>query len=165
LEVREVCFDDVLHSVSEDWSQFTVGRYIFVRLWVVNTEAVPATVKKWELTFSSGGTNFPATLLDDFSKWHKLIKWEEPGLGFESRVIKEARKTLTQFPVHPFVQGIPSQGWLCFKTNDVPGSGHDHGEIRLCLLDSFGQENWVNAQAPLGCEGEMVNPELPWTDG
>src|SRR4029077_13958146 len=54
-EIREVCFDDVLESVTEDWADFTLERYIFVYVWAVNTESVATAVKDWKLTYLKDG--------------------------------------------------------------------------------------------------------------
>ena len=162
VEIREVCFDDVLDSVTEDLADFTVERYIFVRLWLVNTENVATGVKEWKLTYSKDGKTQVASEVEDFSKWHQHVKWKERTAILNMDVIKEARKPMTSFPSHSLEQGVPSQGWVCFKATGVNGMGGDDGKIELRVVDSFDQEFRVESPAPLACKGTIVNPELPW---
>ena len=77
VEIREVCFDDVMDSLKQDWSGFTLERYIFVRIWVVNTESVATNVKEWKLVYSKEGTPHVTKEIADFSKWRQHVKWSE----------------------------------------------------------------------------------------
>ena len=170
IEIREVCFDQVLESLSPDWSDYTFEIYVFVFLWVVNTTTVPTTVKKWELTLSGDGKTRAAAEVSDFSKWFQHIKRKvrEPYVGSEGYVIAsegyviaEERKTLTVLPAQPFQHGIPCQGWVCFKVYGITHAMLKDTQIQLCIADSFGQEHRTESPAPLACRGSMVNPELP----
>jgi hypothetical protein len=162
VEIREVCFDDFLGSLSEDLADFTVERYIFVYVWVVNTENVATAVKDWKLTYLKGEKSLTASEVRDFSKWHQHVKWKEGGSGFITHAIKESRKGLTPFPSQPLQHGIPLEGWVCFKASGISGRSTDDGSIQLCIADSFGQDYRVESPAPFACKGNMVNPEHPW---
>jgi hypothetical protein len=162
VEIREVCFDDVLQSVANDWSDFTVERYIFVRVWAVNLKNVPTTVKEWKLTYSKDKKVFAASEVSDFSKWRQHVKWKVQGTGFVTGVIQEAHNTLTQFPLQPLQHGVPSEGWVCFKATGVSGMGSNSSTIKLEMENSLGQKYRVNSPAPSGCKGTMTNPDLPW---
>jgi hypothetical protein len=161
-EIREVCFDDFLDSLTADLADFTVERYIFVYVWVVNTENVATAVKDWKLTYLKGDKTLTASEVRDFSKWHQHVEWKERGSGFITHSIKEARNSLTPFPSQPLQRGIPSEGWVCFKATGVSGMGRDDGSIQLCIVDSFGQDYRIESPAPFACKGNMVNPEHPW---
>jgi pyrimidine deaminase RibD-like protein len=163
VEVREVCFDDVLDSVNEDWADFSVERYIFVRVWVVNLESVATVVKEWKLTYTTNKKVIVGCEVTDFSKWRQHVKWKErSGAAPVMHVIKEARNALIPFPSQALQQGIPSEGWVCFKATGVTGTGGDESTIELCLVDSFGWKTLVESPAPLTCKGTMTNPDLPW---
>jgi hypothetical protein len=164
IEIREVCFDDVLESVTEDLADFTVERNIFVRVWIVNKESVATAVKKWSLAYSKDGKTVTASEVTDFSKWHQHVKWKERQSSMTPvmYVIKEARNTLTPFPAQPLLQGIPSEGWVCFKAPGVNGMGNEDGRIELNIVDSFNQKYCGESPAPLACKGTMTNTDLPW---
>jgi hypothetical protein len=160
VEVCEVCFEDVLDSLREDWADFTLERYIFVHIWIVNRENVATAVKEWALTYSMGGKLLAASKVSDFSKWRQHVPWEERGTGFVSGVLKETHNPLIPFPTNVLQQGIPLQGWVCFKATGVSGMSSDGGSIELCILDSFGQTYRIESPAPFACKGKMFNPEL-----
>ena len=164
MEIREVCFDDVLETVTEDLADFTVERYVFVRVWIVNKESVATAVKEWALTYSKDGKTAAASEVTDFSDWHQHVKWkaQQQGVTPVTHVIKEARNALTPFPSQPLLQGIPSEGWVCFKATGVSGMASDDGRIRLCVVDSFDKKYRKKSPAPLACKGIMTNPDLPW---
>ena len=163
IEVREVCFDDVLDSVNEDWADFSVERYIFVRVWAVNLESVATVVKEWKLTYTTNKKVIVGCEVTDFSKWHQHVKWKErSGAAPVMHVIKETRNALIPFPSKVLQQGIPSEGWVCFKVTGVTGTGGDESTIEVCLVDSFGWKTIVGSATPLKCKGTMTNPDLPW---
>jgi hypothetical protein len=116
-------------------------------------------VKEWRLTYRKGGENLSTSVVSDVSKWHQHVKRKERGLGFD--VIKDERNVLTPFPSAPLHQGVPLEGWVCFKASAVKGKGADDGRIELLVVDSFGQEYRVESPAPSACKGDMVNPDVP----
>jgi hypothetical protein len=162
IEIEQVCFGGAEDFVGKDLSDFRVDRYIFAYLWMVNTESVVTTLKQMSLSYSTGGEKVVAFPVSDLSQWFQRIRSEEPGLGFETRTVRHAHKTLTPFPLEPLQQGIPLKGWVCFKASGVLGLGGDEGSIELCVEDSFGKEYCVQKSAPFGCKGVMVDHLDEW---
>jgi hypothetical protein len=161
IEIKQVCFSEEAELEGSDLSDFRVDRYIFVHIWAVNTESVTTSVKQMSLSYSTAGETVAATPVRDLSKWFQRVKSQERGLDFETRVVKQAHKTLTPFSVEPLQQGILLKGWVCFKARGVVGLS-DEGRIDLCVEDSFGKEHHTESSAPFGCEGVMVDHLDGW---
>jgi len=162
IEIRQVCFGGTEDFVGKDLSDFRVERYIFVYVWMVNTESVATSVKQLSLSYSNAGETVDAVPVSDLSKWLQNVKWQESASGFQTHVRKEARNVLTPLPSQPLQQGVPSEGWVCFKASGVIGLGGDDGRIELCVEDSFSKEYLVESSAPFACEGAMVDHLDVW---
>ncbi len=162
IEIEQVCFGGAEDFVGKDLSDFRVDRYIFAHIWMVNTESVVTTLKQMRLNYSSAGEIVVAFQVSDLSQWFQRIRSEEPGLGFETRTVRDAHKTLTPFPLESLQQGIPLKGWVCFKASGVLGLGGDEGSIELCVEDSFGKEYRVKKSAPFACKSVMVDHLDEW---
>ena len=163
IEIAQVCFCAGEDFVGQNLSDFRVDRYIFVHVWMVNTESVTTSLKQLSLRYSNAGETVPAVSVSDFSKWFQRINSEEPGRGFETRLVQTEHRTLTPFPLEPLQQGIPLKGWVCFKASGVMGRADDEaGSIELCVVDSFGKEHRVKSPAPFACKGTMVDNLDVW---
>jgi hypothetical protein len=164
VEIRQVCFDDVLESVTEDWSGYTIELYLFLDLWVVNTKEVPTTIKDWKLTLHGDGKSSQASYVEDISKWrqHIKLKKKETSLGFERYVIQDIHNNLTQFPAQPLTHGIPSEAWVCFVASGVTEAVKKDASVELFVVDSFDKTHKFESHGPWPCKGNMYNPDIPF---
>jgi hypothetical protein len=162
MEIRQVCLDRVLSSITPDWSDYTFDLYIFLQLWIVNKAEVPTTVKAWRLTLSGDGgrQEIPTEQFPDISKWHQHTKVKEEQHGLH--VIKDVREDLVAFPLEPLRQGIAIEGWVCFKAEGVREALLKTAKLRLEIVDSFGRRHAVKTLSPWNCKGDVVNPKMPW---
>lgn len=164
IEIRQVCFDVVLESLTADLSDYTFELYLFLDVWAVNTKEVPTTIKEWKLTLSGAGKTLQASHLTDISKWHQHIKFREKehSLGFLREVIRDIRNNLDSFPAEPLHHGIAAEGWVCFLAHEVNEALKKDASIELSVVDSFGKTHRLKSHGPRPCKGDMVNPDLPF---
>jgi hypothetical protein len=160
LKIRQVCFDRVLSSLTEDFSDYTFDLYFFLDVWAVNEKRAPTTVQDWELTISGNGQEIRSERIPDISKWHQHIKVREVQHGFP--VIRDIRNHLDAFAAVPLQYGLAVEGWLCFVALGIRETLLRSPTIKLTLLDSFGRRHSVRSRGPWPCRGDMVNPEMPW---
>lgn len=64
MEIKQVCFCDAEDFVGKELSDFRVERYIFVYVWMVNTESVATSVKQLSLSYSHTGESVDAVQKD-----------------------------------------------------------------------------------------------------
>ncbi len=160
VELREVGDDKHLVSISTQLDRYTVNFYIFLRVWVVNTNAVPTVPKEWVLNITKGKDKLKAEPVPDFSKWHQHTKVEKEQQGF--KFIEDIREKLPALSNQPLQQGIPSEGWICFLVRDTEDSLLNGSTLHLTLIDSFGRKHPLKANEPWNIKGSMVNPEKLW---
>jgi len=159
MEIRQVCFDRVLASLTPDFSDYTFDLYLFLEVWVVNRKETPTTIKDWKLTVFGNGQKVKTEHLPDFSKWHQHIKVKEKLHGLH--VIRDIRNGLDPFPATPLQHGIAAQGWVCFIAREVREALLKNAVIKLMIVDSFDRSHSIMSRGPWPCKGEMVNPEMP----
>jgi hypothetical protein len=160
MEIRQVCFDRILSSLTPDFSDYTFDLYLFLEVWAANQKEVPTTIKDWKLTVFGDGQKFPTEQLPDISAWHQHIKLKEEQHGFH--VIRDVRNRLDKFPALPLQQGIASQGWVCFIAREMREALLKNVALELLIVDSFGRTHSVMSKGPWPCKGDVVNPQMPW---
>ncbi len=162
IEIRQVCFDRILASLEVDWTDYQIDLYLFLYVWVVNTEEVPTTVKAWNLSVGLDEQNveIEGEQITDFSKWHQHSKVKAVQHGLQ--VVQDIRETVPPFPVRPLQLGIPSEGWVCFVIRKTKESIMEHSTVTLTTTDSFERNYSANSRAPWTCKGDMVNPDMPF---
>jgi len=158
IEIREVCADQILDSLTPDFSDYTVDFYVFLHLWVVNKKEVPTAVKEWNLKVVVDGQSLQAERVTDISKWHQHSKVKVEQHGFT--VIKDIRDNLNDFGNQPLQHGIPAEGWICFVLPGTKGTLLQSATLHLTLIDSFGRKHSLKSLGPWNCKGSMVNPEM-----
>jgi hypothetical protein len=135
MEIRQVCFDRVLASLTPDFSDYTFDLYLFLEVWVVNRKETPTTIKDWKLTVFGNGQKVKTEHLPDFSKWHQHIKVKEKLHGLH--VIRDIRNGLDPFPATPLQHGIAA----------VALQGRD-GESRNAFVAINGWQRGVDSNSP-----------------
>lgn len=160
VEIRQVCFDRALASLTPDFSDYTFNLYLFVEVWVANQKEVLTTVKEWKLTISSNGQKVQTEQLSDISQWHQHIKVKEEQHGFH--VIRDVRNRLEIFSERPLQHGIAAQGWVCFTAREVREALLRNAVLELTIVDSFGRSHSVTSRGPWPCKGDVVNPKMPF---
>lgn len=160
IEIRQLCQNRTLDSLTNDLSGFTVDILVFLYLWVVNTSGVSTTLKSWEVTMTGDHQQVGGSPVYPITQFIQIIKHKELLHGMT--VEKTTRLPLVPvFPSEVFVRGVPLEGWVCFKVSGVGHSFIDNAVVRLTLVDSFGKHHRLESHGPWQCRGEIVNPDLP----
>lgn len=156
VEIHEVCDDKILASI--DASGYTVDLYIFLRVWVVNTNEITTVPKEWSLTIAADGRDWQADHIPRIARWHQhsKIRRQQHGVTF----VEDVREDLHAFGDQPFQRGISSEGWICFVVHGTNDTLLQGATLHLTLIDSFGKKNLLKSNGPWKCKGSMVNPEM-----
>lgn len=160
LEIRQVCFDKNLASLEADFSDYKIDLYIFLHVWAVNTKEVPTTVKEWKLSVLADDGKAEGERVEDISKWQQHSKEQNVVHGFP--VVRDIRQQVVPFPPDPLEHGIPFEGWVCFLIRKTKESLMNTASLTLTATDSFGRKHSLRSHAPWTCEGDIVNPEMPF---
>jgi hypothetical protein len=160
IEFREICLDSKLASLDADFGGYTIDTFMFFRVWVVNKNETPTTVKIWRLAVEMDGNTVQAECVPDISKWHHQTKVSETHQGLP--VVPDVREKLIPFSTQPLQHGIPLEGWVCFLVRGVRESSIQTATVYLTLVDSFGKSHRVKRSGSWPSESQAVNPDMPW---
>lgn len=161
IEIRQVCLDRVLASLTPDWSDYTFDLYFFLYVWIVNQQDVTTTVKEWKLTVEGDkGQTAQADQVPDISQWHQHFRVREVRHGLP--MIADTYSSLAGFPTQALQRGIAAEGWVCFIAHGVRESLLNNASIELIVVDSFDRRHAAKSKGPWPCKGDVVNTEMAW---
>lgn len=160
IEIRQLCQNQTLDSITADLSDFTVDIYVFLYVWAVNKSSVKVTAKSWNLEFVGKGERVTGKHVPRITPFYQHVKWNEEQHGM--RVEKSERRTLVAFRDAPLEPGVPLEGWICFNISGAKHTFVDKAEVKLTLIDSLGKRHRVKQHGPWRCDGDIVNPDKPF---